>query len=61
VGGYSETMPHWLPKLTLPELGVVLLTIGLCMTASRIGAAGDFVERLFRGGGDRRADRRKLD
>jgi len=49
-------MPEWLPKLTVPDLCVLLLTIGLCMAASRIGAVGDFLGRLFAG---TKTDRRK--
>jgi hypothetical protein len=52
-------MPQWLPRLTLPEIGVVLLTIGLCMTASRIGAVGDLLARLF--GAGRGADKQNSD
>jgi len=44
---YVPPMPEWLPKLTLPDLCVVLLTIGLCMTASRVSVFGDFLGRLF--------------
>ena len=40
-------MPEWLPRLTLPDLCVVLLTIGLCMTASRVSVFGDFLGRLL--------------
>jgi hypothetical protein len=40
-------MPDWLPKLTLPDLGVVLLTIGLCMAASRVNRVGDLIGKLF--------------
>jgi len=43
-------MPQWLPRLTFPDLCVVLLTIGLCMTASRVSAVGDFLGRLFGAG-----------
>ena len=42
-------MPVWLPRLTIPDLCVVLLTIGLCMTASRISTFADFLGRLFTG------------
>ena len=40
-------MPEWLPRLTVPDLCILLLTIGLCMSASRVGAVGDFLGRAF--------------
>jgi hypothetical protein len=47
-------MPQWLPKLTLPDLAVVLLTVGLCLAASRVPDVGDFIGRLFGAGKSKR-------
>ncbi len=40
-------MPEWLPSLTWPDACVFAMTIFLCLAASRVGAAGDFVGRLL--------------
>jgi len=38
-------MPHWLPALTKPEIGLVVLTVFLCLSASRVGQVGDLIGR----------------
>ncbi len=40
-------MPEWLPKLTLPDLGVFLVTVALCLAAARVPDVGDFLGRLW--------------
>jgi hypothetical protein len=38
---------HWFPSLTKPEIGLVLLTTFLCLSASRVGQVGDLLGRLL--------------
>ena len=40
-------MLEWLPKLSGPDVAVLLLTIGLCLSASRVGQVGDLVGHLI--------------
>ena len=47
-------MPEWLPKLTIPDFCILVLTVGLCMAASKVGVVGDFLGRLFSRKGSKR-------
>jgi hypothetical protein len=37
----------WFPPLTKPEVGLVLLTVFLCLSASRVSQVGDLLGRLL--------------
>jgi hypothetical protein len=37
----------WFPALTKPEIGLVLLTTFLCLSASRVSRVGDLLGRLL--------------
>jgi hypothetical protein len=37
----------WFPPLTTPEIGLVVLTVFLCLSASRVSQVGDLIGRLI--------------